>query len=117
VEWKCGMEGYARRGDAPMCGPLADLFSNCPLNQAFVQALFCEMMTERNYGITAARSYVVQIDADGIAAHPLPRAMRAARRACYEHACASAAQRRARQARRRQQQQRTESCWNKNNYI
>lgn len=82
VEWKCGMDNYGRRGNAPMLGPLRKSFSNCPINQAFVQLLFTKMLLQ-NYDLHPEKSYVVQISSEGILPHPLPKKMRDAQTGCY----------------------------------
>lgn len=84
VEWKCGMDNYGKRGNAPMLGPLKTKFSNCPINQALVQLLFTRLLLQ-NYGLYPEKSYVVQINSEGITPHALPKKMRDKQAKCYQY--------------------------------
>lgn len=75
VEWKCGMENYLCKGNAEMDGPFKGLYSNCPLNQAYVQLLFTKLFVERAYRVHIKKAYVVQIHTDGITPFPIPKEM------------------------------------------
>ncbi len=85
VEWKCGMDNYIARGNTVMHGPFKSEFSNCPLNQAFVQLLFTKMFIEKGYGIFPRAAYVVQIHTDGIDPYTLPKRMETRKELCYQH--------------------------------
>ncbi len=73
IEWKCGMDNYISKGNDVMNGPLKGIYSNCPLNQAYVQLLFTKLMIEKMYQINIKKAYVIQIHNDGIDPFPIPK--------------------------------------------
>ncbi len=85
VEWKCGMEGYADRGNDEMRGPLRGSFSNCPLHQAYLQLLFGKMLLELSYDVRVPVAYVVRIREGSVDPYRIPVEMQNAQAACYEH--------------------------------
>lgn len=85
VEWKCGMDNYISRGNAPMQGPLGKYYSNSPLHQAYVQLLFTKMFVEKGYGVFPKKSYVIQIHTDGITPYTIPETMKYYQESVYEY--------------------------------
>jgi hypothetical protein len=73
VEWKCGYDNYWQIGNRPMRGPLARRYSNSPMNQALLQALFTRRIIERSYGVKIKRAFVVHLHMDGVDPHEVPR--------------------------------------------
>jgi hypothetical protein len=85
IEWKTGMDDYFRRGNSTMKGVLVDRFSNCPMNQAFLQLLICKMIIEKEYGTTVHQEYVVHIKKDGVEALPIPNEMLEMKEVIYDY--------------------------------
>jgi hypothetical protein len=75
IEWKTGMDDYFKRGNSTMKGVLEGRFSNCPMNQAFLQLLICKMIIEKEYDTAVHQQYVVHIKKDGVEALPIPEEM------------------------------------------
>ncbi len=73
IEWKCGMDNYICKGNDVMQGPLKRLYSNCPLNQAYLQLLFTKLIIEKSYQIKIKKTYVIQIHNDGIDPFKIPK--------------------------------------------
>ena len=85
VEVKTGFDNYLMRGSGPMKGPLQFSYSNSPLNQAFLQALFSNELMNRCYGISADHIYVVNIGKTGITASSVPKDLRNSSKQLYEY--------------------------------
>jgi len=85
VEVKTGFDNYFMRGSGPMQGPLQFSYSNAPLNQAFLQALFSNELMSRCYGISADHIYVVNIGKTGITASSVPRDLQNSSKQLYQH--------------------------------
>jgi hypothetical protein len=73
ADWKCGMDDYFERGNAPMKGPLA-MFSNCPKNQAFVQVLLTMALVEE-YGVKVDEGLVINVNKSSVKPCYIPKEM------------------------------------------
>ncbi len=73
IEWKCGMDNYFFAANDTMRGPLENVYSNCPSNQAYIQLMFTKILLERSYDLKIRRSYVVQIKKGTIDPFSLPK--------------------------------------------
>lgn len=87
IEFKSGMDHYLNKGNAPMNGPLAGLYSNCPLHQAWLQLLLELVILERNYKlkITDVLAYVIVVNLEGVVPYELPCDMIERRKEIYEY--------------------------------
>lgn len=85
IEWKTGMDSYIKRGNASMKGILEEKFSNCPLNQAFLQLLLTKSIIEYEYNTKVHDSYVVHIHKEGVDLIEIPDDMMELQREIYEY--------------------------------
>lgn len=69
LEIKTGMDGYFENGSSMFMTNLPLNIINSPKNQAVFQCLLTKQMLERNYDITILKSYVIQINLNGV--HPV----------------------------------------------
>jgi len=75
MDWKNGFDDYFLQGSGSMKGPLQGIYSNCPMNQGFLQLLLEKIILERFYGIKVKHVYVIQITRKGVYPFSLPEKM------------------------------------------
>lgn len=75
VELKTGYNDCFLLGTKPLAGPMGQLFSNAPVNQAFFQALCMQETVRQCYGIKNARAVVLRVCDSSVDLLDLPELM------------------------------------------
>lgn len=86
IEWKNGMNNYIHRASDNMQGPFETDFSNCPLNQAFLQLCFTKLFFQASTGITVKQCFVANMNEDGVVHYELPDLLWQQHKTLYHYA-------------------------------